>query len=81
MKERKGTKQEILDHPYLADGYGYGGRQCLGRYFGDLVVETFVSHLVRGYYFLLLLLLLLLFYCCFIVVLIFGLFCFVLFCF
>ena len=48
MKEREGTKKEILDHPFLADGFGYGGRKCLGVHFGELLIETFVSHLVRG---------------------------------
>lgn len=44
IEERRGTKYEIIDHPYFEDPFGRGKRQCLGA---NVAMAEITSSLAR----------------------------------
>ena len=49
VEERKGTANEILDHPFFRDPFGQGARRCPGSRVATNEVLSMVSQLVLDY--------------------------------
>lgn len=50
VKERKGTKSEVIDHPLLRDPFSHGARKCPGSRIASYEVLVMISQLVLDHH-------------------------------